>query len=58
MREFQRQEGALEGKRKLEMERSKSYLYTKFFDARTQVGVTLVRATLGNKPIVSGKSEI
>lgn len=30
VREFQKQGGALEGKRKLEMERWKSYLYTKF----------------------------
>lgn len=31
VREFQMQGGALEGKRKLEIERSESYLYTKFF---------------------------
>lgn len=36
-----RGEGVSEvGKRKLEMERSKSYLYKKFFGALTQVEVT------------------
>lgn len=42
VREFQKLGGALVGERKLEIKevRWKSYLYTKFFGALTQVGVT------------------
>lgn len=41
VRELQKQGGALEGKRKLEMERWRSYLYTKFFGSLTLWGSLL-----------------
>lgn len=41
------QGGALEGKRKSATQRSKSYLYTKFFDALTQVEEALLKASAG-----------